>query len=531
VQDDRYMAELGQAILESAISAIFITDEIGAIVEFNPSAERVFGFKRSEALGRNAVELLSPPSLLERHYELLRHYASAEIAHGGERQETIVRRADGSEIPMELTVIRANQGGKAILIVAGRDISEQKRSAERRQAAQAATQIIAETPALTAAIPRLLESICENLNWDLGAFWRGDKDLNIVWCQEVYCAPEANMLRFAATTRGLAFPPGVGLPGRVWESGKADWSTDVVRDTNFPRSPVAAHDDVHAGFAVPIYRDKQVWGVMEFFSREVRERDEGVLNLVTTVCRQLNQFAQREEAIETVRQMEERLRLVTHELRTPLTSIKGFTQLALRWLEGKNGDVRVKDSLVEIAAASETLERFAEEFLTVSHIEMGLRKPRWQRLAVAPFVRRAVAEFAGGDAPVLTGRLTHASIQADPQLIRQVIWNLLDNAVRHSPKEEKVRVQARVRGGEVIISVVDHGSGVPEKEVPALFEKFARGRRRSSTSLGLGLYIAKVMIEAHGGRLWYEPTTPHGATFSFSLPISPALGARGLIGG
>jgi len=125
-------------------------------------------------------------------------------------------------------------------------------SAESRLLTQyAVTKALAECETLSEAAPRILRSVCETLDWELGALWTVDKELDLLVCQEVWRSGRAAS-RFEALSREVAFPRGVGLPGRVWQSGQPLWVPDVVADDNFPRSPAAEEEGLHGAFGFPI---------------------------------------------------------------------------------------------------------------------------------------------------------------------------------------------------------------------------------------------------------------------------------------
>jgi two-component system phosphate regulon sensor histidine kinase PhoR len=113
----------------------------------------------------------------------------------------------------------------------------------------------------------------------------------------------------------------------------------------------------------------------------------------------------------------------------------------------------------------------------------------------------------------------------DPLKITQVVENLLDNALKYTPKESRIRLTARLQGkGEILISLQDNGTGIPAEDLPHLFERFYRvdkGRSREKGGTGLGLSIVKHIVQLHGGRVWVESTLGQGTTFFFSLPPRP----------
>ena len=148
------------------------------------------------------------------------------------------------------------------------------------------------------AAPRILEAICEALDWEHGAFWTVDRQAGVLHCTEIWHPPAASFPQFEAMSRGTTFSPGVGLPGRVWASGQPAWISDVVKDANFPRGPVAAAEGLHAAFGFPILLRGEVLGIMEFFSREIRPPDDGLLSMLGSVGNQIGLFVERRRAQE-----------------------------------------------------------------------------------------------------------------------------------------------------------------------------------------------------------------------------------------
>jgi GAF domain-containing protein len=148
------------------------------------------------------------------------------------------------------------------------------------------------------AAGRVLRALCEGLGWDFGALWNVDGEEEALRCVETCHLTSADVLEFEAASRCTTFARGVGLPGRVWECGEPLWIPDVVADSNFPRASIAARDGLHGAFALPILGRGRVVGVMEFFSREIRQPDEELLQMLSTVGAQIGRFMERKRAEE-----------------------------------------------------------------------------------------------------------------------------------------------------------------------------------------------------------------------------------------
>ncbi|MCI0362007.1 MAG: ATP-binding protein, partial [Planctomycetaceae bacterium] len=185
---------------------------------------------------------------------------------------------------------------RRILAVQEAHRAQLERSQARLAAQNAALQVLGEAQSLEAASPRILQAVCENLGWDFGAMWRLDEPIRALVCVDAWHRPELCIPKFESRTRQTTFPHGVGLPGRVWASGKPAWIEDVTRDANFPRAPLAAEEGLHGAFGFPILVGGQVRGVMEFFSRQIHEPDAELLGTMASIGGQIGQFLVRSRA-------------------------------------------------------------------------------------------------------------------------------------------------------------------------------------------------------------------------------------------
>lgn len=208
---------------------------------------------------------------------------------------------------------------------------------------------------------------------------------------------------------------------------------------------------------------------------------------------------------------------VAHELRSPLTSVKGFTATMLaKWDRFTDDQKRVM--LETINADADRVTRLITELLDVSRIESGRLELRRQIVDLPATARKIIAgRVAAGDAEdrfrlVVTGPLP--KMWLDPDKIEQILGNLVENAVRHGAGTVTIVVEP-VEGGAAV-SVCDEGEGIPPEIAPRVFRQFWRGKRRGGT--GLGLYIVKGLVEAHGGHITVQRAPGGGAEFRFTVP-------------
>src|SRR6266404_6884192 len=190
-------------------------------------------------------------------------------------------------------------------------VTERKRADRHLGGSLSVTRILAESPALADALPRMLQRVCKTFGWEVGAMWIVDPDEHVLRCLKVWPSQGSSdgvgTSKFEAMSREFKFAPGVGLPGRVWKDLKPAWIPDVSKDENFPRGPAAAAESLHAAFAFPILSGENFLGVMEFFSHEIREPDEALLATFTGIGSQIGQFMERKGSEQELLESRERL--------------------------------------------------------------------------------------------------------------------------------------------------------------------------------------------------------------------------------
>ena len=249
------------------------------------------------------------------------------------------------------------------------------------------TLVMAESDTAAAGIPRILQAICESLGWDCGAVWRVDPHANVVRRMESWHPEGMEFARFEAASRDAAFAPGVGLPGRVWESGQPVWLHAVTPGASYPRAAVAAEEGLLSAVGFPIRLSGTVAAVMEFFSREALEPDEGVLRILGAIGNQVGQFLERKRAEEELRESENRFRRLFEDAPIPYHEID--TEGIVRRVN--HAEAR------QLGLTPEAMEgRPIWEFVAPSQREESRRAVKRKlagQMAIAPFER----EYIGPD--------------------------------------------------------------------------------------------------------------------------------------
>src|SRR5712671_8127136 len=241
------------------------------------------------------------------------------------------------------------------------DITERKRVEERLRVQHTVAQILAEAATIEEATPRILRAMGECLGWDVGALWRVDREAEVLRCVELWHKASIEVPEFERVSRELTFVPGLGLPGRVWSSLEPEYIPDVVSDDNFPRGPIAQREGLHAAFGLPILLGGEVLGVIEFFSREIRQPDQELLNMLATIGSQIGQFIERKRAEEALRKVQMQLvhanrvatvgqltASITHEVNQPITAAVTYALAARRWLSAEPPNFREVDNALSL---------------------------------------------------------------------------------------------------------------------------------------------------------------------------------------
>jgi signal transduction histidine kinase len=218
------------------------------------------------------------------------------------------------------------------------------------------------------------------------------------------------------------------------------------------------------------------------------------------------------------------LATVGHELRTPLASIKGFATTLLRqdvdWDEASR-----REFLHIIDQESDRLSELISNLLDMSQAEAGTLRVEPEFIAIGPIIRETIEQFQVMTQNYAFGTVVPrglAPAYADPRRVRQVLRNLVENAVKYSPDGGPVTVAVEQTQEWLLVSVSDEGLGIKPEDVDLIFERFYQADSASTRRVGgsgLGLSICRAIVEAHGGTIWVESEPGSGSTFSFTLPL------------
>lgn len=417
--------------------------------------------------------------------------------------------------------------GRLARIVLERQRSELAgvRSSRRKRALFAAASILATADDLdrTRALEEILAAVAEALDWDAGTVWSCDGEQSTLTVTAIWAREAPALSAFVAETRSRGFALGEGLPGRVATSGEAAWQTITDHDPTFPRWPAARAAGLAEGFAVPILEGTKTVGAMELFTSRPEPADPDLLLALRTVGLQIGQFLRRarlvEELRETVRFSELFSGILAHDLRNPLNTVVMGTEI----LAMSATDDRARRTLDRMRSAQTRMTRMIDQLLDLTRARSGggialtrtemdladLARAIINELTVAHPTRRIDLVCAG-----------EARGHWDHDRLAQVLSNLLGNAVAHGEADGVVAM--RIDGGDsASVRIETHNLGaIPAELLPNLFDPFRRAtpNKAAARGLGLGLYITKLIVEAHGGTVDVSSSTETGTRFGVTLP-------------
>jgi signal transduction histidine kinase len=214
--------------------------------------------------------------------------------------------------------------GKRLLEIA---INNTDRLVRFTNALEATTRVLADTATTKEAISKILQSLCENLGWQLGEFWSieqveeqgGATDLR---CLESWKVESISIPEFQAARKQITFAPGIGLPGRIWVSGTPQWIPDVIQDDMFLQAALAGQEGLRTAFGFPVTSDQEILGVICFFNQTIQPLDKDLLKMMTAIGSHIGQFIERKHAQEALERSEAQLRKQTIQLQQALQELK-----------------------------------------------------------------------------------------------------------------------------------------------------------------------------------------------------------------
>lgn len=524
------------AIIDSSDDAIVTKNLQSVITSWNPAAERMFGYSASEAVGQS-IRMLIPPYLQDEEDVVMGQIrAGLSVDH----YETTRRRKDGTDIFISLTVspIRDEAGVVVGASKIARDITERTRlMAEAKEHADNTAKIgevgavVASTLDREIVVQKVTDIATELTQAEFGAFFYNVTDHSAGDAYMLYALSGVSREAFA----GFPQPRATAVFAPTFHGEGVVRLDDVMQDPRYGKSAPyfgmpPGHLPVRSYLAAPVKgRSGEVLGGLFFghsktgvFTEQHERIVVGIGAWASVALENARLYA---EARDANRMKDDFLAVLSHELRTPLNAIVGYSRLL-------RGGILPPE---EVGRGLETLERNAtwltqivEDVLDVSRIVTGKIRLDVQTVELPMIVHNAVSTLQpAADAKgvrlqtVIDPRV--GPVSGDPDRLQQVLWNLVSNAVKFTPKNGRVHLRLERVNSHVEIVVSDTGIGIRPEFLPHVFERFrqaAAGPARTYGGLGLGLAIVRHIVEMHGGTVVAASAgEKQGSTFTVCLPL------------
>jgi PAS domain S-box-containing protein len=527
--------EVLSAIVDISSEGIVSVGENQRILLFNQGAAALFGYAPEEVLGQ-PLEILIPPSVRETHHKHLQAFAGSRVGarRMGERTLIAGLRKDGTEFPAEASISKVDVNGHKVFTAVIRDITERTRALEGQRFLAEVGRVLATSldyeETLRTVAEVAVRSLADFCAVDLVERGREVRRIEVA-CRDPSLREAAWALRDVELDRRRPHLVDRTLATRETVLVSSATPRDLEPLIQSPdHGRILTDLRIQSYMTVPLLAgDRMLGALLLIAAGDSRSFDEEDLRLARDLGflagLSLENAHLHQEAQQAIQARDDILGVVSHDLGNPLQAV--FIGIeALKRSSGAEADPGMTYYLDAIHRSAEHMQRLIQELLEVRRMEAGhltlTCTPQGLGLMVQDILE-VMAPLAGMKDVRLVDRAAGLSlprVQVDPDRIRQVLSNLVGNAVKHTPEGGTVTLEARAQDGEVLVSVIDTGPGIAEANREKVFERFWRAEAQGPKGIGLGLAIAKGIVRAHGGRIWLESEEGEGSAFHFTLPVA-----------
>jgi PAS domain S-box-containing protein len=549
------------AVIDAALDCVVAIDHEGLITEFNPAAERTFGYRYQDVIGRPMARLIVPPNYRDAHYQGFARYLATGEAHIlGRRVELAAMRADGSEFPVELTIVRMPMSGSPSFTAFLRDITERKEAerlvAGRRVADERTRRLQRVTAALSEALTpaQVVEVVVEQgiaaLGAQAGSVVRLNEDNMMLELVGAVGYPDDQLAEWRQVPLDAQLPLAEAVRTRepIFLGSEGEWH---------PRYPELGRErlppETESWAVLPLVAAMRALGAMRISFPTPRTFDADERDFMVALARQCAQALERARLYadaESARAFAERaneaksqfLATMSHEVRTPINAIRGYTQLLELGIAGPVTEQQ-RQYLTRVADSTTHLLGLVNDVLDLAKVDAGALRVAHAN-ALLDVAARTAVDLTGPLADSRGVRLVDActaetAYVGDDHRVRQILINLLSNGVKFTSAGGAVTVRCgtasdapqgthlRGEGPWAYARVEDTGVGIPPEEQRNVFEAFhqvERGRTRTHGGTGLGLAISRRLARLMNGDITLESIPGVGSAFTLWLPATAVSG-------
>ncbi|MEO5594126.1 MAG: ATP-binding protein [Chitinophagaceae bacterium] len=507
------------AIIDSSEDAIISKDLHSRVTSWNKSAERMFGYTESEMLGQ-LIRILLPEDRQQEEDDIIARLKRGERV---EHFETIRRAKDGHELHVSLTIspIRDEEGKVTGASKIARDITRQKQNEEHLQIISEMGKSISANLDTDTILQQVTDATTRLSGAAFGAFFYNKID----------AAGETYMLYALSGVPRSAFdkfgmPRNTAIFNTTFEGKGVRRSDDITADPDYGKNSPhhgmpKGHLPVVSYLAVPVISQSGVVLGGLFFGHPktamfTAEHEELVAAIAGQAAIALDNAKLYAEINALNSKKDQFIGFASHELKTPLTTIKGYLQIA------ESDAIAPKEAFKKINKQVARLEGIVADLLDISKIQAGKMDLNFQGTSLAGLIRESMESVDSNQHILRAESLPeNITVMADRPKLVQVIVNLLSNALKYSDPGTTITICTQVMGDRAEIAVTDQGIGIPKEHLSNIFNQFYRvaPAKAKTEGMGLGLFISKEIMEAHGGSIWAESEPGKGSSFRIVVPL------------
>lgn len=515
---------------EAAPIGIFLVDETTRFIRANDSFCKLVGYTEQELKQMTSISLSHPADVPD-----TRRYAQMAL-----EDELIVRKLEKRYITKSGDAVWVRVSARSLGderkygLVMVENFSEEKRATEFLNLQLIVGKTVSGSSSLGAAAERVTHAMLQPFDAQYCELWNLQTNTFHV---AGACASDdfdADLMTETAASAAVVCGPGLA---RVCQDGKVSW-IDCARDEHLTaRTAVALTSGLKHAVAIPIMSGISHFGLLIVYSRDEFGDDAATSGVLSSVAHMLGQFMHRKAAEERamravlIEQREEFISTLAHDLKTPIAGANRMFDLLVDGVLGELAPKQV-DVIKKLKQSNNTQLRMIQNLLQMYRLESGANVMELSQINVTDLINSAIAgvqPIADAQKVPVQAKFEYAGdFIGDYIALGRVMQNLLDNALKYTSAPGMVEVCTWKQNDSLCISVRDTGKGIPAELRTRMFQRFSQGSGRTSIGgSGIGLYLCKQIVDAHGGTIKFDSTITEGTKFIVCLPIKSTVSPQG----